>query len=212
MLVDVEFGQPVGAMALVLSVVAGHKVPPERIEAGIYTCGHWNFGQLIVRPPMIEEWPQLADDQVDAIGVCDSPEQMLEAIGSTLRASERKFCVSLVRIRRDQQPPEGGWRWHKWGTYIGKQQPTCEYLYREPVIEEVWTYHVFELGQQTRGCDSGGKPIQIGDRVKFRSQIYTIKAFGGKTPSGATMLEFNEPRHTDEQPTEFSVDLVPNAG
>jgi hypothetical protein len=41
----------------------------------------------------------------------------------------------------------GGWRWHKWGPYIGTQEPKCEYIHDEPEIEEVFTYHVYELKQ-----------------------------------------------------------------
>mgnify|MGYP000101825354 CR=1 FL=1 len=52
--------------------------------------------------------------------------------------------VSFVRIRRDEQSSSGGWRWHKWGKYIGKQKPQCEYIYDEPEIEEVYTFSVYQ--------------------------------------------------------------------
>ena len=57
--------------------------------------------------------------------------------------------------------------------------------------------------------DSTGKPLDIGNRVRFRGQMYTIKGFGENTGEcGTTTLEFEEPRHTPEIPDEISVDLV----
>lgn len=32
----------------------------------------------------------------------------------------------------------------KWGEYIGKHNPQCEYLYDEVGIEQVYCYHVYE--------------------------------------------------------------------
>lgn len=58
--------------------------------------------------------------------------------------------------------------------------------------------------------DSTGKPIAIGDRVSWRGQIYTIKAFGDAVGRfGTCTIEFEEPRHVDDEiPDEISVDLV----
>jgi len=52
--------------------------------------------------------------------------------------------------------------------------------------------------------DSTGEPIDVGDRVKFRGHCYTIKAI--KPGDAPRSIEFVEPCHTDEVPTEFSVD------
>ena len=76
-------------------------------------------------------------------GVCDSVENLLERIPE-LVTSEREFVVLLTEIDRDTQPEEGGWRWHKWGDYIGTQTPTCEYIYDEPIIDLVYCYHIYE--------------------------------------------------------------------
>lgn len=58
--------------------------------------------------------------------------------------------------------------------------------------------------------DSTGRPIQVGDRVSWRGQIYTIKAFGETTGRfGTRAILFEEPSHgPDEVPDEISVDLV----
>ena len=78
-----------------------------------------------------------------AYGVCDSKENLLE-VYPELVADGRTFVVNLCRIDKDEQPDEGGWRWHKWGDYIGNQTPTTEYIYHEPLIERVYCYHIYE--------------------------------------------------------------------
>jgi hypothetical protein len=47
-------------------------------------------------------------------------------------------------VIKANQSHEGGWRWHKWGEYIGKYEPQYEYLYDEPEIEKVYVYHIYE--------------------------------------------------------------------
>ncbi len=119
-----------------------------KIRTGVYHIGHWNFDSLI--NDVMSTHPQLMPYEevpwYDCYGVCDSPDQFMETVGAKLEADkERKYCVSLVRLLKSEQETPGGWRWHKWGPYIGKQDPQCEYLYDEPVITEVWTYHVYEM-------------------------------------------------------------------
>lgn len=78
-------------------------------------------------------------------GVCDTPEQVLAHI-PLLVTDPRRFIVFFTPIRKRDQPAEGGWRWHKWGEYIGTQPSAgCEYLYDEPHIDEVLVYHIVEV-------------------------------------------------------------------
>jgi hypothetical protein len=148
MLVDVELKRPRGGLDLILGAVAGGIAggpsTPDHLQQGIYRCGHWNFGDLIAQPAVREEWPEIEGID-DAIGVCDSPDQLLDVYGAILTETDRVFCVSLVKLERSNQPATGGWRWHKWGEYVGNQEPTMEYLHDEPKIEAVWTFHIYEL-------------------------------------------------------------------
>ena len=60
--------------------------------------------------------------------------------------------------------------------------------------------------------DSTGKPVSIGDRVRFRGKEYTIKDFtsyGGR--HGTATIEFVEEQHTEETADEISIDLVSRA-
>lgn len=58
--------------------------------------------------------------------------------------------------------------------------------------------------------DSTGRTIAVGDRVNWRGQLYTIKAFGEPVGRyGTRVVEFEEPLHRqDEIPDEIAVDLV----
>ena len=79
------------------------------------------------------------------IGVCDSPEQLLFKLPKSVTEGPVPYVISMVRLAKNLEPSSGGWRWHKWGEYIGEQNPRCEYLADEPEIEEVWTYHIYQV-------------------------------------------------------------------
>jgi len=133
-----------------MACLMGRGVGVERISKGFYSCGHWNFEWHL---PDEKSWEKCADltgvklpdgDDLHCYGVCDSPAQLSEMVAAQLDKLADEFVVALVRLRRSEEPPEGGWRWHKWGPYIGTRHPQHEYLAHEPEIEEVWTYHVYQ--------------------------------------------------------------------
>lgn len=145
MLIDPKFAKnPDTILGKILQTIAKERGVDSvnRIGPGLYLVGHWSFDDLLEG-----EWKKYPafDDDSHAYGVCDSPIQFMRALGDKLATHpHRSFCVSFVQLKKADEPPEGGWRWHKWGPYIGEQDPQCEYLYDEPKIEEVWTYHVYE--------------------------------------------------------------------
>lgn len=116
-----------------------------KIFEGVYLSNWFNF-ELDFRDEQIFEldYPKLTDD-FECYGVCDSPEQLLELLPEVVKNGERKFVISMVKLNKKDEPPKNGWRWHKWGTYIGNQNPQCEYLYDEPIIKIVYTFHIYEL-------------------------------------------------------------------
>ena len=85
----------------------------------------------------------LTNDSAWYYGVCDGIENLLEVIPELL-SPDREFVVLLHKITRSGQPRYEGWRWHKWGDYIGTQTPTTEYIYDEPIIDLVYCYHIYE--------------------------------------------------------------------
>jgi hypothetical protein len=142
MLVDVKLqGADDPQQQAISEILAGsRKGVPRKHGTGLYEIGHWNFDFYL--SDKWEPYPDLGE--FGPYGVCDSPDQFMRKAGAILTVPDRVFVVSFVHLRKADESPGGGWRWHKWGEYIGEQDPQCEYLYDEPVIEEVWTYHVYE--------------------------------------------------------------------
>lgn len=91
-----------------------------------------------------EEYRALAESLPSDYGVCDYPQQLIEQF-PILIADPRRFLVVFTPIRKEDQSEEGGWRWHKWGPYIGTQNAQMEYLADEVDIEEVYVYQLLEL-------------------------------------------------------------------
>ena len=125
--------------------------PARRLSQGVYQSQHWNFGLEFRGSQSYElDYPDLGDD-LDSIGVCDSPQQLITLLPALVTTGPGRYAISVVRLDRDDQEPKGGWRWHKWGAYVGSQSPQCEYLADEPLVETVWTYHVYSLGPAAKG-------------------------------------------------------------
>lgn len=91
--------------------------------------------------PKEDEWGDI--NYMDAYGVVDSVDQLLSLYD--FDADPRKLVISMVSIKRENCSPTGGWRYHKWGTYYGTQNPQHEYLYHDTHIDEVFTFHVYEI-------------------------------------------------------------------
>lgn len=83
------------------------------------------------------------DNYIGSYGVADNIPQIMERYINVI--ANNKIVISIASIRKDNQPESGGWRWHKWGEYIGVQNPQCEYLYDEPDIDEVLIFQVYVI-------------------------------------------------------------------
>ena len=83
-------------------------------------------------------------------GVADNASQVLDYYEHLLRQhrdymNSRKFIITMTPIFREDQDKDGGWRWHKWGVYIGEFEHKCEYLYDEQGIDYVWVFNILEV-------------------------------------------------------------------
>ena len=76
-------------------------------------------------------------------GVCDDLKNLLE-VYPELQQSERQFVLTMQYIDAAEQPEIYGWRWYKWGEYIGEYEPKMQYIYDEPEITGVYCYHIYE--------------------------------------------------------------------
>lgn len=84
------------------------------------------------------------DNTVECYGVADNIEQIKEFYKEQI-AADAPIVISVTEISKENQPEDGGWRWHKWGQYIGVKEPQCEYLYDEPEIDSVYVFHVYAV-------------------------------------------------------------------
>lgn len=130
-----------------------NSMPPE--QTGIYVdYGSMLSYEMVNRLSYENEYPILGNvidfsdkkiGDLSPYGVCDTVEQVLELYKNDLENPDRMFCISFGAISKEDQPKDGGWRWHKWGPYIGTHEPQHEYLYNEQGIDQVLVYHIFEI-------------------------------------------------------------------
>jgi hypothetical protein len=119
-------------------------IQEHELQEGVYISDYSFQLYALERSNSYIKGPQFTtNDAAWYYGVCDGIENLLEFIPE-LTSTEREFVVLLHKIAKKNQPNEGGWRWHKWGDYIGTQTPTTEYIYDEPEIEVVYCYHIYE--------------------------------------------------------------------
>jgi hypothetical protein len=127
----------------------------QRVHRGIYLA-HLNFENEL-RPVahgglVVDGWPEFDPPDGDhdmtwfsSYGVVDHWTQLPLDL---LDKDKRNLLVYLSRHRKEEQPEEGGWRWHKWGPYIGvfqEQARAHEYLYYTPDVIEVYSYRILEV-------------------------------------------------------------------
>jgi hypothetical protein len=111
------------------------------VARGVYEIGHFSGSHMF--HGVQNDYPELQN--ANAYGVCDSWENLAQVCPTLYTDPNRKFVVTLTPIEKSTQPTEDGWRWHKWGPYIGKHTPQCEYLHDEPNIDKVYVYHIYEM-------------------------------------------------------------------
>lgn len=137
-----------------------------RIKQGVYEIAH--FGSTAYLPGY-EHW--VDGLPVSGYGVCDSVDQLLKKCPELEADPDRQFVVTVHTIDKATQPQEGGWRWHKWGEYIGDQRPTTEYIAHEPVIERVLVYHIYEKLTGDKAPSINDIAIQVAARVWCDSEM-----------------------------------------
>jgi len=124
-----------------IASMQGNNTSREKITDGIYEIGSFGGSMFL---PDFDHYPDLDHDEYGEYGVCDNYLQILDIFPILKSSKERKFLITLTPVRKKNQSSDGGWRWHKWGAYIGTKNPQCEYLYDEPDIDLIYCYHIYE--------------------------------------------------------------------
>ena len=122
----------------------------EKIDEGVYEFYDVNSPQYMIDPSQ-----NLLDHEITdkgfyhffPYGVCDNYKQIIERDEDAIACinSDEHFIIVLCKISKATQPADGGWRWHKWGEYIGDQNPMCEYIADEPEIDFVYVYNLYKV-------------------------------------------------------------------
>ena len=126
---------------------------------GIYQCNfnfnfcHEEFLEFdnMGNIPFAQSYEVFAPSYLKAqYGVGDSIEQIKEYFKEEIEDPNRKYFIAVTPVFQDKENKGkgGGWRWHKWGEYIGKLEPKCEYLDDEDFgddFEYVIYFHLYEV-------------------------------------------------------------------
>lgn len=83
-------------------------------------------------------------------GVADNIEQIKEYFKEEIEDPNRKYFIAVTPVFQDKENKGkfDGWRWHKWGEYIGKLDRKCEYLDDEDFgddFKHVVCFHLYEV-------------------------------------------------------------------
>jgi len=120
----------------------------KELETGVYQLGDFNAPDVVD-----EEYHQFMPWTMENFkdgsyfgeyGVCDNYQQVLEKY-PFLNEDSNQYVLTVTVVKKSDQSESGGWRWHKWGEYIGTKNPQHEYLYDEDdSIQEVFCYHIYK--------------------------------------------------------------------
>jgi len=122
-------------------------ITPEPIEEGVYVVPSFNFDNLVGVRDFNMKYPNfpMDDGWFGSFGICDTPEQFMQKYGDDLKKDERTFVIGFCHVAK--VPGErGGWRWHKWGSYVGEGEPKQEYLAEEEGFDDgVYVYSIIQI-------------------------------------------------------------------
>ena len=133
-----------------IALAGGRFTGYRQIREGVLEIGSFS-GDLLIwgrnAPHHHMGYPEV-EGLKNPYGVCDSPQQFLKKYEALLEQDERTFVVTFTHVAKDpgNKFQGGGWRWHKWGPYIGEGEPTQEYLDDEEKFDQgVYCYHVYQI-------------------------------------------------------------------
>lgn len=89
-------------------------------------------------------------------GLCDNPDQILKK-WSHLEAGHQRHFITATPIYREHEPEWGGFRFHKWGEYIGEHELEYEYLVDQKEIDVIYVFHIHTLKPES---GLGSMPVE----------------------------------------------------
>ena len=120
------------------------------LKDGVYIALNFDaleFEELGGRLTFEQEYKLYPDYSKAQYGVADNIEQ-IEAYYKEEIESSDKYFIYVCPIHQDKSNAGkgGGWRWHKWGEYIGTLNPQCEYLDDESfIVDHILVFHIVKI-------------------------------------------------------------------
>lgn len=96
-------------------------------------------GNVLENSESMLNWEEVLSSYI----VCDNIEQALEYWEGAINNTDNEFLIAGMPIVKEHEPEHDGWRWHKWGKYIGTQNPKHEYIRDEEDINEVICFNIY---------------------------------------------------------------------
>lgn len=125
------------------------------VETGIYQSSFpFNFHKELFEKLQNLTWEDrnniFPNYEKRTYGVADNVEQIKEYYKEEIEDPDKKYIIAITPVwqEKENKGKGGGWRWHKWGEYIGKLKPQCEYLDDEDFGEDfefVLTFTLFPI-------------------------------------------------------------------
>lgn len=78
-------------------------------------------------------------------GIADNASQILEAYPDI----PDDYIILMTPMFSKKDEPCSGWRWHKWGRYLGVQERSCEYLNDEPNTDMIYCFSIRQITPKT---------------------------------------------------------------
>tara|TARA_R100000951_G_C2649244_1_gene183789 strand:+ start:555 stop:1040 length:486 start_codon:yes stop_codon:yes gene_type:complete len=97
-----------------------------------------------------DKYPKFNDYSKSSYGVADTIEQIKEYYKEEIEDPDNKYFIHITPVfqEKENKGKGGGWRWHKWGSYIGELDRQCEYLDDEEFgddFEYVITFSIIKI-------------------------------------------------------------------
>lgn len=133
----------------------------ERVGKGFYINKDFSFDKWFLRQyygynvedSYVKILSHLKEHGLRSFGVADSIEQVKEYY-KELEASPEKFIVIMTPVYRKNESSYGGFRFHKWGRYIGEHALKHEYFYDHKDMDVIYTFRVLMVNS------SGHRPAR----------------------------------------------------
>lgn len=81
-------------------------------------------------------------------GICDNASQVINKHSKIVKDKNKKYIIFLSPVFKCDQQVGTGFRWSRYGKYIGVQDQSEKLLVDEPYIEFIFKYSIYEIKEE----------------------------------------------------------------